>query len=122
LKLDLSDGIEGGNLKIKILTNNTVDLTLLTEEKFSGKVIQPGADAVRTMGEHGLAMSIEVKNENLTHHYLLDAGNVTGTILENTRVFKLKLNDIEKLVLTHGHFDHFGALIRIIPELKKDAR
>ncbi|MFW9783456.1 MAG: MBL fold metallo-hydrolase [Candidatus Heimdallarchaeota archaeon] len=119
MKLDISDGIESGNLKIKILTTNAVDITLLTEERFEGKVIQPGAEAVRTKGEHGLAMSIEVKNDNMIHKYLLDTGNVTGTILENSKVFKFNLNDVEKLVLSHGHFDHFGALIRIIPELKE---
>ncbi|MHA1986364.1 MAG: MBL fold metallo-hydrolase [Promethearchaeota archaeon] len=116
--MDISEGIDG-NLNIKILTTNTVDLTLLTEERFKGKVLQPGADAVRTKGEHGLAMIFEVKNDEKTHIYLLDAGNVTGTILENSKAFKINLKDTEKLVLSHGHFDHFGALMKIIPELKE---
>jgi 7,8-dihydropterin-6-yl-methyl-4-(beta-D-ribofuranosyl)aminobenzene 5'-phosphate synthase len=119
MKIDISNGIESGNLKIKVLTTNTVDLTLLTEERFGGKVIQPGFDAVRTTGEHGLAMSIEIKDGDSTHHYLMDSGNVTSTIIENTKVFKVNLNDIEKLILSHGHFDHFGALIKLIPELKE---
>ena len=41
MNIDISDGIESGNLTIKILTTNTSISTLLTDEKFEGKIIQP---------------------------------------------------------------------------------
>ncbi|MHA2051421.1 MAG: MBL fold metallo-hydrolase [Promethearchaeota archaeon] len=119
MKSDISNGIESGNLTVKVLATNTVDLTLLTEEKFKGKVIQPGAKAIRTTGEHGLALSVEIKEDDQTHHILLDSGNLTSTIIENSKSCKVNLNKIEKLILSHGHFDHFGALMKIIPELKE---
>ncbi|MFX1453920.1 MAG: MBL fold metallo-hydrolase [Promethearchaeota archaeon] len=120
MEIDISDGIESGNLKIKVLTTNVVDITLLTEERFGGKVIQPGSNAIRTTGEHGLAMSIEIKDGDSTHLYLLDSGNITSTIIENSKVFKVQLKNIEKLILSHGHFDHFGALLKLIPELNEN--
>jgi 7,8-dihydropterin-6-yl-methyl-4-(beta-D-ribofuranosyl)aminobenzene 5'-phosphate synthase len=119
MTFDITDGIESGNLTVKVLATNSVDITLFTEERFKGKVIQPGAKAVRTMGEHGLALSVEIKGEDQTHHILLDSGSVTSTIIENSKAFKINLNDIEKLILSHGHFDHFGALLKIIPQLKE---
>jgi len=38
MNIDTSDGIEIGNLTIKVLTTNTAISTLLTNEKFKGKV------------------------------------------------------------------------------------
>ena len=111
--------IESGKVKVKILTANSTSITLLTDEKFQGKVIQPEAEGIRATGEHGLAMSIEVMDGDLPHYYLLDTGNVTSTIMENRKVFKVNLGAIEKLIISHGHFDHFGALIKVIPELKE---
>lgn len=64
-------------------------------------------------------MSIEVKTDDTTHNYLLDTGSIRGTIIENSKAFKVNLSHIENLVLSHGHFDHFGALIKIIPDLKE---
>lgn len=119
MSVNISDGIVSGNLTIKILTTNSVNVTLLTEDRFNGKVIQPEADAIRATGEHGLAMSIKFMDDGVTHHYLLDAGSITSTIIENSKNFKVNLNDVEKLILSHGHFDHFGGLMKVIPELKE---
>ncbi|MHA1884742.1 MAG: MBL fold metallo-hydrolase [Promethearchaeota archaeon] len=119
MTVDISNGIEGGNLTVKVLTTNSVDLTLLTEERFQGKVIQPGAKAIRTTGEHGLALSVEIIKDDQTHHILLDAGSLTSTIIENSKACKVNFKNVEKLILSHGHFDHFGALMKIMPELKE---
>jgi len=119
VSINISDGIESGNLTIKILTTNTVDIALLTEDKFNGKVIQPGADAVRAVGEHGLAMSIRIEDNEIINNFLLDTGGLMSTIIENSKVFKVNLGGIEKLVLSHGHLDHFGGLTKVIPLLKE---
>jgi metal-dependent hydrolase (beta-lactamase superfamily II) len=119
MTVDISNGIESGNLTVKVLTTNSVDLTLLTEERFQGKVIQPGAKAIRTTGEHGLALSVEIIKDEQTHHILLDAGSLTSTVIENSKACKVNFKNVERLILSHGHFDHFGALMKIMPELKE---
>ncbi|MFX1418120.1 MAG: MBL fold metallo-hydrolase [Promethearchaeota archaeon] len=43
-----------------------------------------------------------------------------STIINNSEVFKVNLNLIDKLILSHGHYDHFGGLEKIIPQLKED--
>jgi len=58
--INLSDGIESGKVIVKVLATNDTSITLLTEDKFNGKVVQPGATANRVRGEHGLAMSISI--------------------------------------------------------------
>ncbi|MHA1150563.1 MAG: MBL fold metallo-hydrolase [Promethearchaeota archaeon] len=111
--------IESGNVSIKVLTTNNVSLTLLTDPKFNGKVIQPEAQANRVSGEHGLALSITIKKGDEEELILIDAGGLLGTIIENSKQLGVKLNEAAKLILTHGHFDHFGSLNQVIPLLKK---
>ncbi|MFX0043726.1 MAG: MBL fold metallo-hydrolase, partial [Candidatus Hodarchaeota archaeon] len=41
------------------------------------------------------------------------------TIINNFKQFKMKLSEIEKIIISHGHLDHYGGLIPIIPELKE---
>jgi 7,8-dihydropterin-6-yl-methyl-4-(beta-D-ribofuranosyl)aminobenzene 5'-phosphate synthase len=113
------DGIESGKILIKVLTTNTVDVTLVTEEKFKGKVIQPRAEAVNTIGEHGLAILIKIFGDEKTHNFLFDTGGLKSTIINNAKVFKINLRDIDKLILSHGHYDHFGGLKNILPNLKE---
>ena len=113
------DGIKPGNLMIKVLTSNTVDVTLATEGKFKGKVIQPRTEAVHVIGEHGLSFLIKVFEDEMSHNYLFDTGGLQGTIINNSKVFNVNLNNIDKLILSHGHYDHFGGLEGIFPQLKE---
>jgi 7,8-dihydropterin-6-yl-methyl-4-(beta-D-ribofuranosyl)aminobenzene 5'-phosphate synthase len=115
------ESIESGKIIIKVLSTNEASITLLTNDKFKGKVVQPEATANRASGEHGLAMSIEVKNNNGSHLFLLDTGGLNQTIIENSKQLGINLNNAEKLILSHGHFDHFGGLTGVMPLLKEGA-
>jgi metal-dependent hydrolase (beta-lactamase superfamily II) len=117
MSIDVSDGIESGNLIIRILTTNTTLLTLLTEEKFKGKVIQPQSEGIKYIGEHGLSMSIEIKQGETVRKFLLDAGGPRNSIIQNAEAMGIDLKDFEKLILSHGHIDHYGGLIQVIPRL-----
>jgi len=115
----MSDGIESGKIILKVLSSNEISLTILSEDKFKGKVVQPGKSVNRAIGEHGFALSIKVKDNNEEHLFLLDTGGLTQAIIENTKQFNINLNEIEKIVISHGHFDHWGGLTKVIPSLKE---
>ncbi len=117
--IDITDGIESGKVIVKVLATNTTSITLLTEEKFNGKVIQPGVTANRAVGEHGLVMSISVQDNGEKHLFLLDSGGLSQTIVENSKQLGMNLNDVEKFVLSHGHIDHFGGLAGVLPLFNK---
>ncbi|MFW9826128.1 MAG: MBL fold metallo-hydrolase [Candidatus Thorarchaeota archaeon] len=119
MTLDILDGLEIGNLHIKILTTNTSISTLLTEEKFKGKVIQPHTSGSKYLAEHGLAMSIEINQGDQVKKFLLDTGGPKSSIISNAEAMGIDFKDYDKLILSHGHVDHFGGLTKVLPKLKE---
>jgi 7,8-dihydropterin-6-yl-methyl-4-(beta-D-ribofuranosyl)aminobenzene 5'-phosphate synthase len=114
-----SNSIESGKVRLKVLTNNLTSLTNLTEAKFKGKVIQPMTAANRVVGEHGLSIAIEIEVDDSKHLFLMDTGSLPQSIFENSKQLGVDLSQVEKLLLTHGHFDHFGGLLSLLPQLKE---
>ncbi len=117
MPIDIKDGIESGNLSIKILTVNESSLTLLADPRFVGRIVQPGAAAASFLGEHGLAAYVEVKSGDGKTAILFDTGGLNASILHNLSRMNLKLDDVAKVVISHGHFDHTGSIPKVIPEL-----
>ena len=118
--IDISDSIESGKVVVKVLATNDTSITLLTEDKFNGKVVQPGARANMIVGEHGLAMSISITDNEESHLFLMDTGGLSQTIVKNSKQLGVNLNEVEKFILSHGHFDHFGGIPEVFPLFKKD--
>jgi 7,8-dihydropterin-6-yl-methyl-4-(beta-D-ribofuranosyl)aminobenzene 5'-phosphate synthase len=117
--IEALEEIDPGNVKISVLTTNEVNATLLSDEKLQGKVIQPRSKSIGLIGEHGLALLIEVKSvEGEYRKILFDTGGFKATILNNSDVLKLNFAEVATTVISHGHFDHTGALHKIIPFLK----
>lgn len=61
--------------------------------------------------EHGLSLYIKYNDKNI----LFDSGP-SDVLIENSSKMGLNLEEIDYLILSHGHFDHGGG---IIPFLKK---
>ena len=118
MKMNIGN-VESGNLIVKVMAANNTSMTLTDNKKFQGKVIQPGHKSFATIGEHGLAMSIKILEDDSTHLFLFDTAGFMQTITNNFKQFKIKLSEIEKIIISHGHLDHYGGLIPIIPELKE---
>ncbi|HEX2988801.1 MAG TPA: MBL fold metallo-hydrolase, partial [Chloroflexota bacterium] len=63
------------------------------------------------LAEHGLSMLVEVDDLCL----LLDTGQ-TDTVVRNARVLGVDLSRVQHIVLSHGHSDHTGGLLRVLAE------
>lgn len=57
------------------------------------------------LGEHGMSMLLETGGKKI----LFDTG-AGLTLMQNARTLSLDLNDLDAVVLSHGHFDHTGGL------------
>ena len=59
--------------------------------------------------EHGLSLFVEAAG----HRFLFDAGQ-SGVFAENARKLHLDLGSAEFAVLSHGHYDHGGGMLRFL--------
>lgn len=62
--------------------------------------------ALSTLGEHGFSVFIETEYGN----YLLDTGQ-GSTLIHNALSLKKDLRKVNKIFLSHGHYDHTGGLL-----------
>jgi len=64
--------------------------------------------------EHGLSLYIEGKHKKI----LFDTGQ-TGSFIRNAKELGIDIEDIDALIISHGHYDHTGGLY---PFLEKNTK
>jgi 7,8-dihydropterin-6-yl-methyl-4-(beta-D-ribofuranosyl)aminobenzene 5'-phosphate synthase len=62
------------------------------------------------LAEHGFSMFIRVFDGTQSHNVLFDTGGSPDGVVINTERMGLNLSEIECVVLSNGHYDHFGGL------------
>jgi len=70
--------------------------------------------------EHGFSILVRVFNGRETHSILFDTGNSPNGVVINAKRMGVDLTEIEGVVLSHGHYDHFGGLKTIVKVINKD--
>jgi 7,8-dihydropterin-6-yl-methyl-4-(beta-D-ribofuranosyl)aminobenzene 5'-phosphate synthase len=63
---------------------------------------------------HGLSCLITAHRGDVSHTLLFDSGSEADTFEHNTRLLDIELGSIEAIVLSHGHWDHAGAMLHAI--------
>ena len=69
---------------------------------------------------HGLSFYIRAQigdEEQVT--VLMDAGPSAEVLLHNVKELGVNLEDVDAVVLSHGHYDHTGGLIDALKQMKK---
>ena len=108
-------------LRVTIVTDNVID-------RFSVPVSVAGLGVERAGGfertgiapqetlvaEWGLAMAAESTRGNETRRMMIDFGYTSPTLLTNLALLGLDPAQLDALVLSHGHMDHFGGLMGLL--------
>jgi 7,8-dihydropterin-6-yl-methyl-4-(beta-D-ribofuranosyl)aminobenzene 5'-phosphate synthase len=78
-------------------------------------VIAAGAEeisgATLCCAELGLSVMLTVKAGARRHKLLFDAGPEGSVLLRNSRNLGVRLDDVEAVAISHGHWDHMGGLL-----------
>ncbi len=99
----IGDGSMTGGLAFEALNNANIDGTNLIVVLNDNRKNNPQLE-----NEHGLSLYIEVDGYKI----LLDAGQ-TDIFKKNAKKLGVNLDDLDTIVLSHGHYDHGNGLKHI---------
>ena len=85
-------------------------LTVLAED--TANVEKPYLEA-----RHGLSFFIEAKVAGVNSSVLMDAGPPPDVALQNAYKLNVDLRKTDVVVLSHGHYDHIGGLLKILEHI-----
>jgi 7,8-dihydropterin-6-yl-methyl-4-(beta-D-ribofuranosyl)aminobenzene 5'-phosphate synthase len=105
-------------LAVRIVTDNIV-IQFVPTEKRDGLTIERRSGNTspdkppRTMlnGEWGLAMYVQSHRGPEERNVLIDFGYTPEVLLNNIGILKIDPSCFDALVLSHGHYDHFGGMV-----------
>lgn len=109
---------EVDRLAVRMVTDNIVMRFIPTEqrkdvliERIPGNIIFRDALPTAALnGEFGLSMHAETQRGTETRNILVDFGYTPEVLLNNMSILKIDPANFDALVLSHGHYDHFGGL------------
>lgn len=100
-------------LSIRVLIDSSYNLFLRPSE-VQGVKLQPPrvADYRRALhNQWGLSLLLESESGGQQRTVLLDFGYTPDALLNNMELSGVDARKIEALIVSHGHFDHYGGLI-----------
>jgi 7,8-dihydropterin-6-yl-methyl-4-(beta-D-ribofuranosyl)aminobenzene 5'-phosphate synthase len=68
---------------------------------------------------NGLSLLLKLHTADKTYTLLFDTGPDEGLVVENAKRLGLDLTTVEAIVLSHGHFDHFGGTLSVLNAIGK---
>ncbi|MCA1846024.1 MAG: MBL fold metallo-hydrolase, partial [Actinobacteria bacterium] len=114
-------------LKVTVVVDNFYDALAKSAKIGTVDVARSGLalgpDLARQLhSEWGLGLHLESARGDETRTYLLDYGLSSTAGLENLDFLKLDVAAVDALILSHGHYDHFGGLLPLLDGHRKRMR
>lgn len=82
----------------------------------SGENVSPS----HTYAGHGLAFLVKTYVRNNSFSVLYDAGPSGDILIHNIRAMGLNLHSIDSIIMSHGHWDHFGGLRAVLIDIGRN--
>ena len=112
---------EVDSIEVITIVDNYVDVLLRNSPGVTRPPLAKGgnipADAL--LAEHGLCLLVKVKRGEKSHCILFDCGYTKLGVPHNMQILEIDPQQIEVIVISHGHMDHTGALYPIIESIGK---
>ena len=112
-------------LAVRMVTDNIVIQFVPTEkragltiERRSGNTVPDKPPRTILNGEWGLAMHAQSQAAGEERNVLIDFGYTPEVLLNNLAILKIDPSSFDALVLSHGHYDHFGGMVGFLNATK----
>ncbi|HSH69890.1 MAG TPA: MBL fold metallo-hydrolase [Deferrisomatales bacterium] len=108
--------VSAETVEILILMDNYSDNLLPSGSVATRPRLAPGGEipATTLLAEHGLSLLITARGATAQTRFLLDAGYTDKGVPHNLDLLGVDLADLEAVVLSHGHMDHYGSLAAVL--------
>ena len=108
---------EADKLEVTVLVDNYHDVFLQGTD-VAQRLLTPPPNL--PLAEHGFACLLKVHAGSEEHVVLFDTGASTTCFFHNAKLLNVDFTRIESIVLSHGHFDHFGALLQLLSSAQRE--
>ena len=108
------------SVDLTIVMDNSIDYLLTSDKEVRRYSFSAGwSKKPQLIAEHGYSVFLKVRNDGGERCFLYDAGLTAHGILRNIDLLGIPLEDLEAVVLSHGHSDHHGGLLGIVRRIGK---
>jgi 7,8-dihydropterin-6-yl-methyl-4-(beta-D-ribofuranosyl)aminobenzene 5'-phosphate synthase len=110
------------NLSVKVLIDSTYDTSRPGTSKWvriKRTAFTSPTDYRKTLhNEWGLSLSLESRIGTGTRNLMLDYGYTLPALLNNMEIIGVDATKVQGLILSHGHFDHYGPLLGFLQKYR----
>ncbi len=100
-------------MTVEVLVDNFYDVFEPSKPGVVERVV-PGRLKKPLLAAHGLAFWITLQENGRETRILMDAANSPFPLLNNLEALEHNLEEVDALVLSHGHPDHYGGLTAVL--------
>ena len=110
------------SLVVKVITDSSYDTPRAGTSKWVKVKRAPftsTTDFRKTLhNEWGLSLALESRIGGDTRNMLLDYGYTSNALLNNMEIIGVDGSRMQALIVSHGHFDHYGGLIGFLQKYR----
>ncbi|MGA8302229.1 MAG: MBL fold metallo-hydrolase [Thermoplasmata archaeon] len=103
------------SVDITLLVDNSIDALLASDERAQRPPLaRDWLERPQLRAEHGFSALVRIRSDGRETALLYDAGLTPDTLLHNLEALEIRVDDLQAIVLSHGHGDHHGGLEGLI--------
>src|SRR5258708_8770404 len=110
---------ECDELTLTVLVDNYIDMLMSNSAGITrqGMPEHFGARRGTPLAENGISFLLEVVAGGRTTTILFDAGMSPIPLVHNAKLLAIDLTEVDQVVLSHGHPDHFGGIYAALEQI-----